>query len=82
MGPGPAGELLYMVNAGYPSDKSIPPGMLMEWATFVYPNMTLGVDDGSALARRSFVVVEGTAPWGKNSTIALWDGELCFDFVF
>jgi hypothetical protein len=73
MGPGPAGELLYMVNAGYPTANSIPGGMLMEWATFVTPNNNLGVDDGSANKRRTFVVVEGD---GGNNTIALWDGEL------
>ncbi|KAF2683256.1 hypothetical protein K458DRAFT_389864 [Lentithecium fluviatile CBS 122367] len=72
MGPGPAGELLYLVNAGFPTSKSIPAGMLMEWATFIAPNNVLGVDDGSLLTRRTFVVVEGA---NKNNTIALWDGS-------
>jgi hypothetical protein len=61
-----------MVNAGYPTSNSIPAGMLMEWATFVTPNNLLGVDDGSANKRRTFVVVEG---YGGNNTIALWDGK-------
>jgi hypothetical protein len=72
MGPGPSGELLWMVNAGLLGSGSIPPGMLMEWATFIAPNNVLGVDDGSLNKRRTFVVVEGD---GNNNTIAMWDGE-------
>jgi len=75
MGPGPSGELLYMVNAGFPTSNSIPPGMLMEWATFIAPDNVLSVDDGSLNKRRTFVVVEGD---GKNNTIALWDGKCLF----
>jgi hypothetical protein len=76
MGPGPAGELLYLVNAGYPTSDSIPKGMLMEWATFITPNNVLSVDDGSTLTKRTFAVVEGD---NKNNTIALWDGKFCID---
>jgi hypothetical protein len=65
------GELLYMDDVRHPS---VSGGELIEWGVFVMDNNVLGVRDGSALTRRSFVAVHPEAG-GVTYEVALYDGE-------
>ncbi|KAL5371397.1 hypothetical protein DPSP01_014295 [Paraphaeosphaeria sporulosa] len=63
--------LLYLTDATNPSAGNIPGGQLMEWATFTTEGNVLGVKDGSALTKRTFVAVRGTS---DSWFVALYDG--------
>jgi hypothetical protein len=66
-----SGELLYMDDVLYPS---VSGGELIEWGVFIMDGNVLGVRDGSALTRRSFVAVHPEAEGGTYE-VALYDGE-------
>ncbi|KAF1830024.1 PCI-domain-containing protein [Decorospora gaudefroyi] len=69
-----SGELLYMDDVFRPGSFGIPDGQLIEWGVFILDNNMLGVKDGSALTRRSFVAVHPeTADGGYE--LALYNGE-------
>jgi hypothetical protein len=73
-GRGLNGELLYLDEVLHPS---ISDGELVEWGVFVLDGNILGVKDGSALTRRSFVAVYPKIDGGAYE-LALYDGESRF----
>ena len=65
------GELLYMDDVLRPS---VSDGELVEWGVFIMDGNILGVKDGSALTRRSFVAVHPEVN-GEAYELALYDGK-------